>query len=86
MVRKAYDSVSSEQLWYCMRRLRVAEKHVRLVKDVYEDREVQGGDGVPSGIFSELLLVCSADGQTDRWGQTVVSLDYDVCSQHCDLQ
>lgn len=52
MVRKAYDSVSSEQLWYCMRRLRVAEKHVRLVKDVYEDREVQGGDGVPSGIFS----------------------------------
>lgn len=83
MVRKAYDSVSSEQL--CMRRLRVAEKHVRLVKDVYEDREVQGGDGLPSGIFSELLLVCSPDGQTDRWGQTV-SLDYDVCSQHCDLQ
>lgn len=30
--------------------------------------------------------VCSPDGQTDRWGQTVVSLDYDVCSQHYDLQ
>lgn len=27
----------------------------------------------------------SDDGQADRWCQAGVSMDYDVCRQHCDL-
>ncbi|KAK3557253.1 hypothetical protein QTP70_026087, partial [Hemibagrus guttatus] len=33
---KAYDRVPREELWYCMRKSGVAEKHVRVVQDMYE--------------------------------------------------
>ncbi|KAK3515346.1 hypothetical protein QTP70_017708, partial [Hemibagrus guttatus] len=35
-LEKAYDRVPREELWYCMRKSRVAEKYVRLVQDMYE--------------------------------------------------
>ncbi|KAK3518898.1 hypothetical protein QTP70_014935, partial [Hemibagrus guttatus] len=35
-LEKAYDRVPREELWYCMRKSGVAEKYVRVVKDVYE--------------------------------------------------
>ena len=35
--KKAYDRVPREKVWYCMRKLGVAEKYVRIVQDVYED-------------------------------------------------
>ncbi|KAK3553254.1 hypothetical protein QTP86_032789, partial [Hemibagrus guttatus] len=35
-LEKAYDSVSREELWYCMRKSGVAEKYVRVVQDMYE--------------------------------------------------
>ena len=34
--KKAYDRVQREELWYCMRKLGMAEKYVRLVQDMYE--------------------------------------------------
>lgn len=36
-LEKAYDRVPKEELWYCMRKSRVAEKYVRLVQDMYVD-------------------------------------------------
>ncbi|KAK3519797.1 hypothetical protein QTP70_004955 [Hemibagrus guttatus] len=35
-LEKAYDRVPREKLWYCMRKLGVAEKYVRVVQDMYE--------------------------------------------------
>ncbi|KAK3547532.1 hypothetical protein QTP86_021516, partial [Hemibagrus guttatus] len=35
-LEKVYDRVPREELWYCMRKSRVAEKYVRLVQDMYE--------------------------------------------------
>ncbi|KAK3523817.1 hypothetical protein QTP70_010429 [Hemibagrus guttatus] len=35
-LEKAYDRVPREELWYCMRKSGVAEKHVRVVQDMYE--------------------------------------------------
>ena len=34
---KAYNSILREKLWYCMRKLGMAKKYVRLVQDMYED-------------------------------------------------
>ncbi|XP_062865903.1 uncharacterized protein LOC134328668 [Trichomycterus rosablanca] len=36
-LEKAYDRVSREELWCCMRKSGVVEKYVRLVQDMYED-------------------------------------------------
>ncbi|KAK3546604.1 hypothetical protein QTP70_030475, partial [Hemibagrus guttatus] len=35
-LEKVYDRVPREELWYCMRKLGVAEKYVRVVQDMYE--------------------------------------------------
>ncbi|KAK3525280.1 hypothetical protein QTP86_024914 [Hemibagrus guttatus] len=35
-LEKAYDRVPREELWYCMRKSGVAEKYVKVVKDMYE--------------------------------------------------
>ena len=34
-LEKAYDRVSREELWCCMRKSGVAEKYVRVVQDMY---------------------------------------------------
>ena len=38
-LEKAYDRVSREELWYCMRKSAKAEKYVRLVQDMYKGSE-----------------------------------------------
>ena len=38
-LEKAYDRVSREELWYCMRKSGMAEKYVRLAWDMYEESE-----------------------------------------------
>ena len=35
-LEKAYDRVSQEELWYCMRKSGLVEKYVQLVQDVYK--------------------------------------------------
>ncbi|KAK3507809.1 hypothetical protein QTP70_000873 [Hemibagrus guttatus] len=35
-LEEAYDRVPREELWYCVRKLGVAEKYVRVVQDMYE--------------------------------------------------
>ena len=35
--KKAHDRVLRKELWYCMKNLGVADKHVRVVQDMYED-------------------------------------------------
>lgn len=37
-LEKAYDMVPKEELWYCKRKSEAAEKYVRVVQDMYEDR------------------------------------------------
>ena len=36
-LEKAYDRVPREELWYCMIKSGIAEKHVRLVQDMFEE-------------------------------------------------
>ena len=36
-LEKAYDGVSREELWYCMRKSGIVEKYMRLVQDMYEE-------------------------------------------------
>ena len=38
-LEKAYNRVPSEELWYCMRKSRMAKKHVQLAQDIYEGSE-----------------------------------------------
>ena len=38
-LEKAYDRVSREELWYCMRKSGIVEKYVQLVQDMYEGSE-----------------------------------------------
>ena len=38
-LEKAYDRISWEELWYCMRKSGIAEKYVQLVQDMYEGSE-----------------------------------------------
>ena len=38
-LKKAYDSVPREELWYCMRKSRMVEKYMRLVQDMYKGSE-----------------------------------------------
>ena len=35
-LEKAYDRVSQEELWYCMRKSGIVEKYVQLVQDMYK--------------------------------------------------
>lgn len=76
-LERAYDKVSREEPWYCIRKSGVAEKHVRVGQDMNKDYEavvrcavgvtrVQGEGGTASGISSEPLLVCFGDGYADR--------------------
>ena len=39
-LKKAYDRVPREELWYCMRKSGIVEKYVRLVQDMYEESEI----------------------------------------------
>ena len=36
-LEKAYDKVPREEVWYCMRKSGLADKHVRIVQDMYDD-------------------------------------------------
>ena len=36
-LEKAYDMVLREKLWYCMRKLGMAQKYVRLVQYIYRE-------------------------------------------------
>lgn len=36
---KPRESILREELWYCIRMSGVAEKYVRMVQDVYENRQ-----------------------------------------------
>ena len=38
-LEKAYDRVSREEVWYCVRKSGIVEKYVRLVQDMYEVSE-----------------------------------------------
>ena len=38
-LEKAYDRVSREELWYCIRKSGIVEKYVQLVQDMYEGSE-----------------------------------------------
>ena len=38
-LEKAYDRVSREELWYCMRKSGIVKKYVRLVQDMHEGSE-----------------------------------------------
>ena len=40
-LEKAYDRVSREELWYCMRKSGIVEKYVQLVQDKYEESETE---------------------------------------------
>ena len=38
-LEKAYDRVPREELWYCTRKPRIAEKYVQFVQDMYDGSE-----------------------------------------------
>ena len=49
-LEKVYDKVPREEVWYCMRKSGLAEKYVRIVHDMYDDRTaVRCAVGVTEG-------------------------------------
>ena len=38
-LEKAYNTIPTEELWYCMRKSEMAEKYVSLIQDMYEKSE-----------------------------------------------
>ena len=61
-LEKAYGKVPREEVWYCMRKSGLAEKYVRIVQDMYDDRGVRVEDGTAPMIGFEPLFVCNGDG------------------------
>ena len=68
-LEKAYDRVSREELWYCMRKSRKQEKYVRLVQDMYKGsetvvryRKFQGQGRTAPGISVKSVSLCSDCG------------------------
>ena len=59
-LEKAYDRVPREELWYCTRKSRMAEKYVRLVQDMYEGTEIVVRCAVETAKFQ-------GQGQTAPW-------------------
>ena len=57
-LEKAYDRVLREELWYCMRKSGVAEKHVRLVRDMHGNSVtvVRSATGVTKGFTVKVGL------------------------------
>ena len=55
---KAYDKVPREEVWYCMRKSGLAEKYVRIVRDMYDDSitAVRCAVGVTQGFEVEVGL------------------------------
>ena len=50
------------------------------------DGWLRGRRRAASRIGPEPLLISCVDGQTDKWGQVGISVDYDVCRSHSHLQ
>ena len=50
-LEKAHGKVPREEVWYCMRKSGLAEKYVRMVKDMYDDSitAVMSAVGVTEG-------------------------------------
>ncbi len=78
-LEKAYDRVPREELWYCMRCSGVAEKYVKVVKDMYENSVIAvrcaagmtEGFGVEVGLhqgsaLSHFLFAVVMDRMTDE--------------------
>ena len=59
-LENAYDKVTREEVWYCMRKSGVAEKCVRIVQDMYGDSitAVRCAVGVTEGMRGILLMSC----------------------------
>lgn len=58
-LQKAYNRVSAEKLWYCVRSSAEEKKYLRVVQDIYEDNEtgVRCAVGVIDGFKRPTLLV-----------------------------
>nr|XP_027231203.1 uncharacterized protein LOC113822869 [Penaeus vannamei] len=78
-LEKAYDRVLREELWHCRRKSGVAEKYMKVVKDVYDESEtaVRRAAGITVAFKEEvglhkgstsspLLLAMAKDRLTDE--------------------
>ena len=60
---KAYDRVSRQEVWRCLREQGVPEKSVRLVEDTYEDARTQVKTSV--GVTGKItVIVCLHQGSS----------------------
>ena len=60
-LEKAYDRVSREELWYCIRESGIVEKYVQLEQDMYEGSETMVRCAVGTTKSSRLSLDCTRD-------------------------
>ena len=78
-LEKAYDRIPREELYWCMRDKGVPEKYIRLVKDMYHQRETvvrcAAGTGEPFAVevglhkgsaFSPFLFAIMMDSLTEN--------------------
>ncbi|KAI5105426.1 mitochondrial inner membrane protease subunit 2 [Silurus meridionalis] len=96
--KKAYDRVSREELWYCMRNSGVSEKYVRVAQDMYEDSPTAGkcavgmpdwfmvGVGLHQGSALNPFPVCSGDVQIDGRETVVLSKRQEVELEVAELK
>ena len=91
---KAYNKVPREEVWYCKRKSRLAEKYARIVQDMYDDSitSVRCAVGVTEGFevkvglhqrwaLSSCLFAMVMDRMTDDIFTMMFVYDIVICSE-----
>ena len=74
-LEKPYDTVPRNELWYCLRKVKVAEKYLNVIQDMYEGRTTTvkyatrstNWFNVKVGLYQESLKFIRFAINVDRW-------------------
>lgn len=98
-LEKAYDQVTGKEIWKCMSKIKVSEKYVQIIIEMYKCVEskvrtrVCSTEGfflnscrVSRGIDFEFVLFGSSHGCAGGKYKDERVMEHVICRQHCSLQ